>query len=325
MSEKAVLAGINKSMVGIVTEPDEGPGHPHRPGLIVLNAGLLHRVGPNRLYVKLTRTMAAEGFCSLRFDFAGIGDSQPRRDQIPSDDAAVAETQEAIDFLGRTEGIEEVILLGVCSGANTAFRTALADDRVVGVAGINGAYLDKHERAAIEPHVQTRTQGRYYRRQLFRADKWWRLLHGRSDIKRLAHFVSTTARSLIARPEPVPDSTSLVENCRKLHDRNVEMLFLYSEGSTGLDLFRLVSKSTDGLLESLPRLRVEVVTDSDHLFTLLWSQKALLEVIRQWLVDEGRLWRTDRPEYKRRHTAVPRPETTLSPSGKRDMKRDHRS
>ena len=46
--------------------------------LILLNAGLVHRMGPFRLYVQMARRLAAEGYAVLRFDQSGLGDS-PRR------------------------------------------------------------------------------------------------------------------------------------------------------------------------------------------------------------------------------------------------------
>ena len=72
--EMTVLMGRHKSLVGTlpivaisaVTAP---------PTVVLLNAGIVHRVGPNRMHVLLARALAAAGIPSLRFDMSGIGDS----------------------------------------------------------------------------------------------------------------------------------------------------------------------------------------------------------------------------------------------------------
>ena len=78
MSERPVMIGADRNLMGIVCEPD-GPWPASRPAMIMLNAGLIHRVGPNRLHVRLARELAARGFLSLRLDLSGRGDSDPRR------------------------------------------------------------------------------------------------------------------------------------------------------------------------------------------------------------------------------------------------------
>jgi hypothetical protein len=49
MREHALLFGDAQGLVGVITDPP-GPGGGSRPGVILLNAGVIHRVGPSRLY-----------------------------------------------------------------------------------------------------------------------------------------------------------------------------------------------------------------------------------------------------------------------------------
>ena len=51
------------SLIAIVTEPSAPQGA--KPGVIMLNAGVLHRVGPHRLHVLLGRELAERGFLHL--------------------------------------------------------------------------------------------------------------------------------------------------------------------------------------------------------------------------------------------------------------------
>src|SRR5215475_3162536 len=83
--DEAVRLAPEGQLVGILSHPAANPltstGSP-APGVIILNAGVLHRVGPHRLHVLLARRLAASGFTGLRLDLGGIGDS------IASSDAA---------------------------------------------------------------------------------------------------------------------------------------------------------------------------------------------------------------------------------------------
>ena len=97
--ERAYLFGNEKSLLGILTEPlVPVPAEP-LPTLLLLNAGLLHRVGPFRMHVDLARRLARLGFPVFRLDLSGKGDSEPRRGQCLDEDRAIQDIQEAMDFL----------------------------------------------------------------------------------------------------------------------------------------------------------------------------------------------------------------------------------
>ena len=57
---------------GLVSLP---PGGRSSVAVVLLNAGLIHRSGPFRLYTRLARKLAKSGYIVLRFDLPGIGDA----------------------------------------------------------------------------------------------------------------------------------------------------------------------------------------------------------------------------------------------------------
>jgi len=122
LREEAVLFGIETPLVGVLTFPAESAEPNGSPGAILLNAGIISRVGPNRVYVKLARNLAALGLPVLRFDLSGIGDSPARRDHLPFYRSAVSETKEAMDYVTLVTGVEQFVLMGICSGANLSRR-----------------------------------------------------------------------------------------------------------------------------------------------------------------------------------------------------------
>src|SRR5882724_3373080 len=121
--DEVLRFGPEGQLVGIVSHPPEA-NSPARPttmrgsglSFIVLNAGVLHRVGPHRLHVVLARRIAAGGIASLRLDLGGIGDSMASSDAATFRDSAVADTRAAMTGLTHTLGSERFVLFGVCSG-----------------------------------------------------------------------------------------------------------------------------------------------------------------------------------------------------------------
>src|SRR6185503_16248700 len=136
MREHTVVFGDDSPLVGIITEPDAGFPK-NAPVFLFLNAGLDHRVGPNRLYVTLARRLAEVGVASFRFDFSGIGDSPVSRSLEAPAERGVNEARQAMNFLARSVGAETFVPLGICSGADTGFALATADERVAGAVLIN--------------------------------------------------------------------------------------------------------------------------------------------------------------------------------------------
>ena len=290
MTEKVVLFGKAKSLVGILTEPTSGTSSNNFPAIIILNAGLLHRIGPNRLHVAIARKMAAAGFFVLRFDFSGIGDSSVRGDNLPFKKSSICETQEAMYYLNSSRGIGKFILVGVCSGANVAFKTACGDQRVVGVVGINGSYFDTEEIEGLDQHIKSSIQNRYYRKNLFNYRSWWRVITGKSNLFSIMNLIISKAKGLLSRNEGVLSETDLSAKWSPLIERGVDLFLIYSEGSMALDTFRITLENHLSELKSSGKLWIEVVEHSDHIFTLLWSQKLLVELIHQWTRDKQRCW-----------------------------------
>ncbi len=128
--------GQRTRLTGILTYADPAPADdgPGAPCVVLLNAGIVHKVGPGRLNVELARRIAAEGFDVFRFDFAGVGDSPARTDGQDLSAGVLSDVRETLDHLERTLGHQRFIVMGLCSGADNGMRAAELDERIVGVA-----------------------------------------------------------------------------------------------------------------------------------------------------------------------------------------------
>ena len=87
MNEEVVKMGKGAQLTGILSRGTESN---HSPVVIMFNAGLLHHVGPFRLWVTLARELARKNIPSLRFDLYAQGDSGlPADVAVDPDDRAI--------------------------------------------------------------------------------------------------------------------------------------------------------------------------------------------------------------------------------------------
>ena len=97
--------------------PDRGA-----PAVLFLHGYTADRIGPHYLFVRASRSLAEAGIASLRFDFAGSGESEGRfRDA--SLVTELADARVALDFLCRQRGIDpdRIATGGGSSGGTVAW------------------------------------------------------------------------------------------------------------------------------------------------------------------------------------------------------------
>ena len=284
MRETALRFGESGTLAGVLTE---GEARADGPAVLFLNAGLLHHVGPNRLHVRLARRLSGAGLRSLRFDLSGLGDSGPCRNSLSRDESMVSETQEAMDALTASHGVDRFVLFGICTGADQAVRVALADPRVVGAVLVDGYAYET------VPH-----RLRYYLARLARPHSWWNVLS-------LQHpaFHRRSARpagpAAPARPAPEevdgaegvprpgiyvrPPRAEAEARLRTLVDRGCRLCVVFTP------TVRVSSASQFGeMFPSLrrhPAIRVAYFKGSNHVFTLVASQEALMCTVESWIAE----------------------------------------
>ncbi len=278
MKEEALLFGEGAPLCGVLSSRGDSRSK-GLPAIVLSNPGLVHRVGPGRLYVRLARTLSERGFTVLRFDFSGVGDSEPRRDDVPFDESSVSETQDAFRFLQTVDPCESYVVLGLCAGAMTSFRTALIDERVVGVAAINPIFST----AGISAYVQGR--------RLWTRTK--RMAVGRSRPRRrepasvgsrIRKSVATIANALEDRKRTLSEMQEIRAGLRSLIARGVDVLMVSSLRDPSHDYLELLFRGGDARrLRSSERLSRATIEGADHTFTSLSGQKLLLKVVEAWV------------------------------------------
>jgi dienelactone hydrolase len=275
--EHAVVVGRRKALIGVIAQPAETAGMPDRPAVIILNAGIIHRVGPSRLHVDLARTLAAIGATVLRFDLSGIGDSEPRDDGLAPLDSSLADIREAIDWLDTSRGFRRIVLIGLCSGADHAAIYGGSDSRVVGLV-------------LLDPSIP-RTKGYYWRHlgARLRQPGWLKLPLRENPIWGIIkrYFHRTAASPPAAGQAPSLDSPVVRAFLGKAYqasvDRGIEFLSVLTAGREDRHNYR------EQFLDAFPnvafgtRVRLEYFAASDHTFTYEADRIRLIEVIKEWM------------------------------------------
>ena len=198
-----------EALVGILHRPP-GAAAPARRGVIVVVGAPQYRVGSHRQFVLLARALSAAGFPVLRFDYRGMGDSGGAFAGFEGVNRDIAA---AVDCLfEQVEGLNDVVLWGLCDGASAAGFYAASDPRVGGLIILN-------------PWVRTgqtlaraRLTGYYVERLLSRAF-WSKVFGAKLDFKdswrdlsgAVAAVASGTAKETVAKDKehgPAPASAS---------------------------------------------------------------------------------------------------------------------
>jgi hypothetical protein len=133
LTEEPLQFGEGGRLFGILTLPSRSRRRAQElPVFVFLSAGLLHRVGPHGLHVRLSRELAQMGFSSLRVDLAGTGDSPPHPGLTYPQSVAL-DFGEISRVLESRLGRLPLVLAGLCSGAHNAIRLTPEEPRVVGM------------------------------------------------------------------------------------------------------------------------------------------------------------------------------------------------
>lgn len=164
MRERVIRIGEPVPLAGIMSEPDQAG--PARTAMLLMNSGVMHRVGACRLSVRIAREVCGQlKIPTVRFDFSGVGDSEARHQAADFEAAGEREVREVMDYLAETRGISQFILYGLCSGAHVACRVAAVDPRVRYLIQIDG-----------HCYATWKSKLRHYGKRLLSPSRWSRAL-----------------------------------------------------------------------------------------------------------------------------------------------------
>lgn len=310
--EQAFLIGKRQALVGILTRP-AAPASERRPAVVILNTGVIHRVGHHRMYVTMSRALARAGHVVLRFDFSNVGDSDARPDALPLVESCLADIREVLDWLEQRHQIAQVILVGLCSGADHALLYGHTDARVAGLV-------------LMDPTIPatSRYYLHYIAQRLPQLRNWTSLVAGRSRLLKLwaKHLLHIVRPELSYRQITLQDlqfHTCLERTYQSTVEHRIHILAIFTADTTR-------QTYAGQMLDAFPSvlfgdlLTTELFPESDHLFSMEVDRTELIIKIARWTDSLGPTFSARKERIvdngnAKRHLLGPRQKATCSGGG----------
>lgn len=258
--ETPVQIGRGEGLSAMLTHPPAIDTS--RPVFVILNAGLLHRVGPFRLHVQLARRLAEQGFPALRLDLSGIGYS-PRHPEYRGLEAALEDARVVFRWLRETYSLNKPVLMGSCSGADLAHRITVADERVQGYAMLDG-YAYHNTRSALS----------YYATRAHRPRMWGKWLQ--AHLQRVPEDQGDEE----FWDSEIPPVEQFRSELAVLIARAIPLLYVYSgsvrEYAYEHQFFDVCPQAREG------RVTVRYYPHADHTYLLERHRQVLLDSVCEW-------------------------------------------
>ncbi len=265
--EQAVIFGEFDHLLGVSSLANEADKVD--TVVIMMTAGMLHNVGPYRMYVELARSLAKQGISSLRFDISGIGDSLGVGRAGKSIDRAAAEAIEAMDYIEANSGVKKFIIFGLCSGADDSMQTAIKDKRVKGVILMDGL---TYSTMKFKIHKAIRLA-----KKLIRPEKWLNKINTWLPANKPIPASLAEGGDVREYPETVKQATTELQH---LVDRGTQLHFIYTGGT---DDYNYANQFYD----MLPDVKwkgtesTQFFSHMDHVATLCEDRQELIEHVTE--------------------------------------------
>ena len=282
-------------LFAIVAEPVDT--HPADLCAVMLNAGAIRRVGPNRMWVETSRRWAARGVPTVRLDLEGIGDGDGDGERFT--ELAELYAPELVDQVcAALDALEarglgcHFVLAGLCSGACWSFHGALRDERVVAAFMLNPRAL------FWDPSLET---ARNFRRGLLRLSSWRRVLRGEVSPAEMATFARRAPFALLRRGAAQwragrAGEDELDRALDRLRDTGKHLQFIFSGNEPLHEELERQGRLDRG--DRWPNLELALVPGRDHTLRSLYSQQhahdALDRALDRELAAGARLGRISR-------------------------------
>ncbi|MCP5329075.1 MAG: alpha/beta fold hydrolase [Sinobacteraceae bacterium] len=275
IAESVVLLGPRRSLVGIHTHPAGDSSGREDICVVIINAGIIHRVGPNRLHVELARALSAAGLSAVRLDLSGIGDSDSRADSLNPLDGALADIREALDTLVESGKVKRFILLGLCSGANHAAIRAADDERIIAI-GLVDPFIPRTRRYYLN----------HYFRRMTRVGSWKNFFRGDHPAWQWLEAQLLRRRTDRTLEQGGPDPAEVRRYLARIYDdvvrRGVRIFAAFTGDLESQHNYR------EQLLDAFPDVAFGTLLDLyyfgdvDHTFSSSNDRTALISLILKW-------------------------------------------
>lgn len=226
-------------------------------GLLLVTGGSQTRIGSHRMYERLARALAEQGFPCFRYDRRGVGDSDGEDPGFKGSGPDLKAA--AVAFRTKAPALERVIGLGLCDGATAIAlfgREAGLDGLILVNPWLVEAEANEPPPAAIRAH---------YRQRLLSREGWKKILSGAVDWRKLLSGV----RRILRRDDSAPLAR---ETAAALRAGGLRAWLILAEGdATGIAAVQeLKAAAFRGLVEGR-----EIIKSDSHTFARAGDAAAL--------------------------------------------------
>ncbi|MHB8283767.1 MAG: alpha/beta hydrolase [Caulobacteraceae bacterium] len=268
---------------GVLCQPVDAA--PDSRAVVFCNTGGDPRAGIGGFAVQAARQLARRGVASLRFDFAGVGDSpgapgEPRSHVYETSRAA--DMDAAVAML-QAQGFDRLFVVGVCSGGYHALHAAVRDPRIEGAFVVNPAKLIWREGDSLA--IGRRDDGhasRVYMGKARSLETWMRLLRGGVDLKAVARTLLLRLTAKLAQRRD-PAAAALRTGVAKLSARGGRACLLVGLDDGSLDEAETYFGPNGARFAAMPGLSLRIEPSLDHGLTRSASRAIVLAALLDWL------------------------------------------
>ena len=276
------------------------PARPHGDlAVLICNTGRDPHYGVARFGAEFARHLATLGVPTLRFDFAGLGDSQgpAGKETILSamlDTDRGADIKSAVDLLAGL-GYRRIVMQGNCSGAYHALRAAVDEPRVTGLLLLNLPVFEWQVGETPDfMHRKTMKPSHYLARLISRED-WVRLLRGGFDLRDIVRAQAKRAfqrgQGIVLRAAErhgwIPPQSAGRRALRRLALRGVRTLFLFASDDNGIDAMEQEFGRGASGLAAYPNATLHIESGLDHLLSTGAMRWTVIDLMAKFLLDQG--------------------------------------
>jgi hypothetical protein len=272
-------------------------------GVILLSPGVKMRVGPQRLYIRLTDELVRQGLPVLRFDFYGLGDSEGSLTEEMLRDVYnhievgrfVDDTLDAMDWMQGQCGTSRFILSGLCGGAITGLLAGARDSRVAGLhaLGITSVLASRSANPSLYTSGQLDQMRGTYLSKIWSPKAWLRLLSLKSDYRVLWRALTRSNRRPPQPAQPGTQTPPEDDNANPLFPpaffsmlnarRPMLLVFGASDRLQWEFEEKFAVRHREALATMPPLYDVHTIEHANHVLSFAEWQQEMIAVSTRWL------------------------------------------
>lgn len=301
-AEREVRFGDQSRLVGFLAMPVDGIVR--GPGVILVNAGLIHHVGPHRQWLEMARRWATLGIPSLRIDLGGIAGSAPPTGGAinrPYPPWAVDDIAAAIALLREVPGVaNDVVLVGLCAGAHNSFHAARQQSgirAIVMIDPINYYMMDSDPLKSAEWEAEWKTHAEYqwFTSRLSDPEAWRKLFSGQVKLQFVAKVLVRKALAVVSAwitillPSAIATRFTgqrgdLGGDLTRIVERGTAVHMIFAGNAPGLWYLRMYARRALRALPATGRFTLHIGDGADHTFSRWGWRRWLNDTITDLLI-----------------------------------------